>query len=134
MEPSISDFDKRQWFYDLDEIFKIYLRSIFGISQFNIPDQSTTDLYHCNLLLQKKVDLSQTNKKLGFYTISSIFLENGTNKVPDDNFPFLFSVGIEEQLPEELIINPENYTAKDTPVKSPSGQLWYYPILEKIHN
>jgi hypothetical protein len=126
LSPNLSNHEKRQWFNDLHLIFQIYLKKIFNINEFAIPGFAL-DFYQCRLLLIKKIEKEHKDKRFGVYLTDAVLLENGINHTVKSKFPFIYEVGIECNLPEELIINPKEYNADEEKISTGD----YIPVLVK---
>ena len=129
LTPQISTHEKRQWYYDLDFIFQHYLKNIFDINEYENTGFAV-DFYESRFILKRQFEVKQKETRLGFYMTGAIALHNGQNKTVEDKFPFMYKIDLDKNLPEQLIINPKNYSAEEKPIKTKEGGTHYFPLLE----
>ena len=127
--PTISTHEKRQWFYDLDFSFRQYLKEIFDVNEYENTGYAV-DFYECRFILQKKFESSNERTKTGYYMTAAIALFNGKNKTVDGKFSFMHEFPTNEELPEQLIINPKKYSAVEKEVRTKEGNSFFLPLLK----
>ncbi|MDP3915851.1 MAG: hypothetical protein Q8R96_19155 [Bacteroidota bacterium] len=121
--PNLSNFEKREWFRSLDSMYKEYIKIIFDINEFSNPGYSL-DFYQFRLELNKHIDTTTADesRKMGFYKIHKIIFENGKTYEVKEKYFFIYYVDNNSELPDKMIINPDEYTAKERLIRLAPGE------------
>ena len=128
--PQISDQNKKDWYYELEELFHIFLKEIFDINEFENPG-FVSIFYQCRFLLNKTMDFELYNVFTGVYKIAAVLLENGQKKTVEGKYTLLYDVELGGNLPEELIINPHDYTTGTKSIKLDENLTHPFSLLIK---
>jgi len=128
LEPELSNHQKRQWFYNLDFYFQHYVKQIFDINIYENTGYAV-DFYKCKFLLTKLFVIKHPLYNIGFYKTSAIVFQNGKHKDVEGKYSFMYQVLLDEELPEELIINPEDYSTEEKTVRIIEGGTTVMPLL-----
>ena len=129
LSPRLSSHEKRQWYYSLDFIFQHYLKEIFKINIYENTGYAV-DFFECRFVLTNKTIVEKKEFNLVFYNTGAIILQNGKEKKVEGKYPFMCKVGLGKEIPDELIVNPKNYSAKEKQVTFPDGSSIPFPLLE----
>lgn len=121
--PNLSNFEKREWFRSLDFMYIEYIKRIFNINEFANPGYSL-DFYQFRLELNKQIDTTTVDKtrKMGFYRIYKVVFENGKTFEVKENYFFIYYVDNNSDLPDKMIIHPNEYTAKEKLIRLAPGE------------
>lgn len=121
--PALSNFEKREWFRSLDFMYKEYIKRIFDINEFANPGYSL-DFYQFRLELDKQIDTTTADekKRMGFYKINKVIFENEKTYEVKEKYFFIYYIDINSELPDKMIISPEEYSAVERLIRLAPGE------------
>ena len=121
--PSLSNFEKREWFRGLDFMYQEYIKRIFDINEFANPGYSL-DFYKFRFEINKHIDTTTADetRKMGFYKIHKVIFENGKTHEVNDKYFFIYYFDINSELPDKMIISPDEYSAKEKMIRLRAGE------------
>lgn len=131
--PNLSDFQKREWFRSLDFMYIEYMKRIFNINEYANPTYCT-DFYQFRLELNKDIDTTTVDetRKMGFYKIHKVIFESGKTYEVKGKYFFVYYVDNNSELPDKMIINPDEYSAEERLIRlAPGAPRTSFPELIK---
>lgn len=106
-----------------DFMYIEYIKRIFDINEFTNPGYSL-DFYQFQLELNKHIDTTTADgkRKMGFYRIYKVVFENGKTYEVKENYFSIYYLDSDSELPDKMIINPDEYTAEERLIRLAPGE------------